>query len=148
MLVAAAPASAGTVCSVAGTATFVANDLASGCGGANDGGLGRGSRDTRYQADLLFGAGLLLVAWIGAKLAFIQAYSWFHPALPGGSHHRARTGRAGDKGWYECIEAVPVERSSVQQEHWCPGAGEVHVSIITSPVSNDCSKSFSFRPAN
>ena len=49
----------------------------------------------------------------------------------------------GTRSWYERIEAVPVERSSVQQEEWCPGAGEVHVSIITSPVSNHCSTSFS-----
>ena len=37
---------------------------------------GRGSR---HGADLVFGAGLLLVAWIGVELAFIQVYSWFHP---------------------------------------------------------------------
>src|SRR3954454_19405433 len=34
-LVAAAPASAGTVCSVAGVATFAAADVATACGGAN-----------------------------------------------------------------------------------------------------------------
>lgn len=38
--------------------------------------IGRG---TRYGAHIVFGAGLLLVAWIGVELAFIQAYSWFHP---------------------------------------------------------------------
>lgn len=37
---------------------------------------GRGSR---HGAHLVFGAGLLLVAWIAVELAFIQAYSWFHP---------------------------------------------------------------------
>jgi len=36
-------------------------------------------RDVRHAADIVFGAGLLLVAWIGVELAFIQAYSWFHP---------------------------------------------------------------------
>ena len=37
---------------------------------------GRGSRQ---GTELVFGAGLLLVAWIGVELAFIQVYSWFHP---------------------------------------------------------------------
>lgn len=32
-----------------------------------------------YGADVVFGAGLLLVAWIAVELAFIEAYSWFHP---------------------------------------------------------------------
>ena len=32
-----------------------------------------------YGADLVFAAGLLLVVWIGVELAFIKAYSWFHP---------------------------------------------------------------------
>ena len=36
-------------------------------------------RGTRYGADIVFGAGLLLVAWIAVELAFIRAYSWFHP---------------------------------------------------------------------
>ena len=36
-------------------------------------------RATRHSADLVFGAGLLLVAWIAVELAFIKAYSWFHP---------------------------------------------------------------------
>jgi hypothetical protein len=36
-------------------------------------------RRTRYGADIVFGAGLLLVAWIAVELAFIRAYSWFHP---------------------------------------------------------------------
>lgn len=36
-------------------------------------------RDTRHSADIVFGAGLLLVAWIAVELAFIKAYSWFHP---------------------------------------------------------------------
>ncbi len=37
------------------------------------------ARDTRHSADIVFGAGLLLVAWIAVELAFIKAYSWFHP---------------------------------------------------------------------
>ena len=36
-------------------------------------------RGIRYGADIVFGAGLLLVAWIAVELAFIKAYSWFHP---------------------------------------------------------------------
>ena len=36
-------------------------------------------RDTRRSSDIVFGAGLLLVAWIAVELAFIKAYSWFHP---------------------------------------------------------------------
>ena len=36
-------------------------------------------RDSRHSADIVFGAGLLLVAWIAVELAFIKAYSWFHP---------------------------------------------------------------------
>ena len=36
-------------------------------------------RGTRHAADIVFGAGLLLVAWIAVELAFIKAYSWFHP---------------------------------------------------------------------
>jgi hypothetical protein len=36
-------------------------------------------RGMRYGADIVFGAGLLLVAWIAVELAFIKAYSWFHP---------------------------------------------------------------------
>ena len=36
-------------------------------------------RSHPYAAALVFGAGLLLVLWIGVELAFIQAYSWFHP---------------------------------------------------------------------
>lgn len=36
-------------------------------------------RGMRYAADIVFGAGLLLVAWIAVELAFIEAYSWFHP---------------------------------------------------------------------
>ncbi len=36
-------------------------------------------RRTRGSADLMFGAGLLLVAWIAVQLAFIEAYSWFQP---------------------------------------------------------------------
>jgi hypothetical protein len=37
-------------------------------------------RDLRYARELVIGAGLLLVAWIGIELAFIRSYSWFHPA--------------------------------------------------------------------
>ena len=37
------------------------------------------ARGTRRSCDLVFAAGLLLVAWIGIQLAFIQVYSWFHP---------------------------------------------------------------------
>jgi len=33
----------------------------------------------RYSADIVFGAGLVLVGWIAVELAFIKAYSWFHP---------------------------------------------------------------------
>jgi hypothetical protein len=36
-------------------------------------------RSMRYGADIVFGAGLALVAWIAVELAFIEAYSWFHP---------------------------------------------------------------------
>jgi len=36
-------------------------------------------RGMRYAADIVFGAGLLLVAWIAVEFAFIEAYSWFHP---------------------------------------------------------------------
>jgi hypothetical protein len=36
-------------------------------------------RATRHSADLVFGAGLLLVVWIAVELAFIKVYSWFHP---------------------------------------------------------------------
>jgi hypothetical protein len=36
-------------------------------------------RGVRYGADIVFGAGLALVAWIAVELAFIEAYSWFHP---------------------------------------------------------------------
>jgi hypothetical protein len=36
-------------------------------------------RGMRYGADIVFGAGLVLVAWIAVELAFIKAYSWFHP---------------------------------------------------------------------
>ncbi len=36
-------------------------------------------RGMRYGADIVFGAGLALVAWIAVELAFIKAYSWFHP---------------------------------------------------------------------
>jgi hypothetical protein len=36
-------------------------------------------RGMRYGADIVFGAGLALVAWIAVELAFIGAYSWFHP---------------------------------------------------------------------
>jgi hypothetical protein len=36
-------------------------------------------RATRHTSDLVFGAGLLLVAWIGVELAYIKVYSWFHP---------------------------------------------------------------------
>ena len=36
-------------------------------------------RGNTYGGDLVFGAGLLLVLWIGVELAFIQVYSWFHP---------------------------------------------------------------------
>ena len=37
-------------------------------------------RGTRHAPDLVFGAGLLLVAWIAVELAFIKVYSWFHPS--------------------------------------------------------------------
>jgi len=36
-------------------------------------------RGMRYAEDIVFGAGLLMVAWIAVELAFIEAYSWFHP---------------------------------------------------------------------
>ena len=36
-------------------------------------------RHARRSADLVFGAGLLLVAWIAVQLAFIEAYSWYQP---------------------------------------------------------------------
>lgn len=36
-------------------------------------------KGTPHSRDLLFAAGLLLVVWIGVELAFIKAYSWFHP---------------------------------------------------------------------
>lgn len=38
-----------------------------------------GGRHARHGADIVFGAGLLLVGWIAVELAFIKAYSWFHP---------------------------------------------------------------------
>ena len=37
------------------------------------------AKGTHYGPDLVFAAGLLLVVWIGVELAFIKAYSWFHP---------------------------------------------------------------------
>jgi hypothetical protein len=40
-------------------------------------------RDLRYAAELVIGAGLLLVAWIAVELAFIKSYSWFHPTYLG-----------------------------------------------------------------
>jgi hypothetical protein len=36
-------------------------------------------RDLRHADELVFSAGLLLVAWIAVELAFIKSYSWFHP---------------------------------------------------------------------
>lgn len=36
-------------------------------------------RGAQYAADIVFGAGLLLIAWIAVELAFIKEYSWFHP---------------------------------------------------------------------
>jgi hypothetical protein len=36
-------------------------------------------RGMRYGADIVFGAGLALVAWIAVELAFLEVYSWFHP---------------------------------------------------------------------
>jgi hypothetical protein len=36
-------------------------------------------RGRRYSADIVFGGGLVLVGWIAVELAFIKAYSWFHP---------------------------------------------------------------------
>ena len=36
-------------------------------------------RASRHAVDLLELAGLALVAWIAVELAFIKAYSWFHP---------------------------------------------------------------------
>jgi hypothetical protein len=41
------------------------------------------AKTTHHRPDLVFAAGLLLVVWIGVELAFIKAYSWFHPDLPG-----------------------------------------------------------------
>jgi hypothetical protein len=35
------------------------------------------------SGDLVFASGLLLVMWIAVQLAFIQAYSWFHPTYLG-----------------------------------------------------------------
>jgi hypothetical protein len=32
-----------------------------------------------HGADIVFGAGLALVAWIAVQLVLIEAYSWFHP---------------------------------------------------------------------
>ena len=40
-------------------------------------------RDLHYASVLVIGAGLLLVAWIAAELAFIKSYSWFHPTYLG-----------------------------------------------------------------
>jgi hypothetical protein len=37
------------------------------------------AKNTHHSPDLVFAAGLLLVVWIGVELAFIKAYSWFHP---------------------------------------------------------------------
>jgi hypothetical protein len=37
------------------------------------------AKDAHHSSDLVFAAGLLLVVWIGVELAFIKAYSWFHP---------------------------------------------------------------------
>ena len=39
------------------------------------------ARGTRHAPDVIFGAGLLLVAWIAVELAFIKIYSWFHPSF-------------------------------------------------------------------
>jgi hypothetical protein len=36
-------------------------------------------RGAQRSADIMFAAGLLLVAWIAVELAFIKVYSWFHP---------------------------------------------------------------------
>ena len=41
------------------------------------------ARQVRRAPGAVFAAGLLLVAWIGIQLAFIQAYSWFQPAYLG-----------------------------------------------------------------
>jgi hypothetical protein len=37
------------------------------------------AKDTQHSPVLVFAAGLLLVIWITVELAFIKAYSWFHP---------------------------------------------------------------------
>jgi hypothetical protein len=36
-------------------------------------------RRTPHSVDLLEAAGVVLVVWIAVELAFIRAYSWFHP---------------------------------------------------------------------
>ena len=37
------------------------------------------AKATPHRPDLVFAAGGILVVWIGVELAFIKAYSWFHP---------------------------------------------------------------------
>jgi hypothetical protein len=37
------------------------------------------AKNTQHSPVLVFAAGLLLVIWIAVELAFIKAYSWFHP---------------------------------------------------------------------
>jgi hypothetical protein len=38
------------------------------------------ARGMARASDMIFAAGLLLVAWIAIELVFIKTYSWFHPA--------------------------------------------------------------------
>jgi len=40
-------------------------------------------RPVRHANDIVFGAGVLLVAWIAVELAYLKVYSWFHPTYLG-----------------------------------------------------------------
>jgi hypothetical protein len=40
-------------------------------------------RPLRHANDIVFGAGVLLVAWVAVETAYLDAYAWFHPAYLG-----------------------------------------------------------------
>lgn len=73
------------------------------------------AKGTHYGAHLVFAAGLLLVVWIGVELAFIKAYSWFHP-----TYLAAAVAVLGLAWLMDRHGSAPTHRESNEHDHAAP----------------------------
>ena len=73
------------------------------------------AKGTQHGPDLVSAAGLLLVVWIGVELAFIKAYSWFHP-----TYLAAAIVVLGLAWLMDRAGSAPTRRASDEDDHAAP----------------------------